>query len=1141
MSSLDQQAEEIFSQLKPICVQLIALKDAISPGESQRIGRLLWDLLNVLENVRDPVLVLQLKLVMYIVAPLLQTFGAVARSDVLYDNVLEPLLRCLLFLLTETVWKASFTPKLQQELLILFTLCVDPPQPKSSPVRRVTSEEVKHMAIKCIDALLPDKNIGEEIHPLVVALRLEQTRPLVANTATALLDVIHQPKNISLRSEALDTLRRLLIDYLHDGSILTGFLPRVVSVLRRVICQKGEKENHQIIVKALQVLGDVIQAVLANEENSHLIRSSTSFQDFQQFQISVKDQEAGQKDLDSTTKNPDVKDEKGSRFLVERTQAWLTTTKRELKKNLERILKAFDHQDWRARIAFVRFSYQIISNCYQTLDNCVPLLLDTLLLCMDDDYPNVATECRRLTAEIIGREEFQAVSFKALQDGLHSWMKELPGCIISGNESDKIKYMALITAATLLLGEHSHSVLNEAIPRYSDAWLTALEIDTESLNVLEESGYNKYIELPDQETKSQTVIYPKVRFKYLVSDRAVGKLSRMLNVIGRVGDLPTWTDYFMRYIHNTDDRSYPEAIFIIHSLLSGASVSEEEQDGLDMWQNQVITDDFDDQEYAGASLDEQRASRETLRSLSLQIMQGLLECVIDPSSESSRFSSFAVSTRQNVYDYEATKVLSICLSLQTVGLLACIVGRQDMQNELITLLYPLLAHLGSPNIRIHSYALITLDTVALICGERSAKELCVANIDYVINMVSQRLSMLLDNPRAPLVLKALVRIGGSGAIAYLEDSVEEIFDALDRYHMQGWLCAQLCSVLTEIVQTLLKSADISHDDIDKDEHQSRAAEHGVSKIIQDFIAAQTQEGQEEEKEEEQTTLEEIGKYFLERQKKKEQEPTLEDLLEKEEQENQQVEEDEPRLPPEDTSPPLSKEQEMALDIMRKARHFLAFPSSQLRAEILSLLAAGVQLLRQTEDKIRVFVNDLWPQAVQRLSDPQGAVALNALHLVQILLDNLGDFMLRRFEDVWPKLKSLLKAEYSAATNSINYYYYSQHSYAYRLHLGVIQVIKTAASRMILREKTLQDIAQATKVFLDDRIPEDLQIAARQLYLGLTHSNADTVWLITLGMLGQQGIIYSESNDLKEFKLPRWMQDDSKTLRNNAKMILDSIP
>lgn len=1138
--ALDQKKEETFQQLKPICDQLIRRNDAITLGESQQVGRLLSDLLNVLENVRNPELVLQGQLVTYVFAPLLHTFGAVAKSDTLYDNILEPLLRCLLFLLTKTLWKASFSSTLQQELLVLFTLCVDPPQPRALTIRRVTAEEVKHVAVKCINALLPEKRIGEEIHPLVLALREETARPLVANTTAALLEVIHQPKNMLLRLDAMGTLRKLLIEYLHDGRALTGFLPRVVSILRRVICQKGEKENHQIIVKALQVLGDIVQAVLGNEENRHLTLSIKSFQDFQQ----VDTQEISP--VDKSSKDVNVRNQKNSPITIERTQAWLMITKREFKKHLERILKVSGHQDWRARLAFIQFSYQILANCFETLDNCVPLLLETLLLFMDDDYPNVAIECRKLTTDIIGHEGLQVTSLKALHDGLHCWIGELPRCMISGNEAEKINNMALITAAVMLFGEKSHAVLNEAITRHSDAWLTALEIDTESLNILEENGPGKYIELRDQDTTGHTIIYPKVRFKHLASDRAIEKLSRMLNVIGRFGDLSTWTDHFMRYIRDTDDKSCPEAIFIIHALLSGASVSEEDQDGFILWQHNVVTNDWDDQEYIGASLEEEHASKETLKGLSLQIMQDLLEHVIDPSSESSCFSSFAVATRQDIYDYEATQVLSICLSLQIVGLVACIVERQRMQDELITLLYPLLAHLGSPNVRIHSYALITLDTIALICGECGTKELCVENIDYVINMVSQRLAMLLNNPRAPLVLKALVRIGGRGAIGYLEDSVEEIYDALDRYHMQGWLCGQLCSILTEVIQTLLTSTDMP-DDIDDEHTQAPTSELGISAEILDFLETQKQ-GQRDEEQEETATMEEIGKYFLERQKKKEKEPTLENLLEKEKQgsrqeEGKQKEEEKgARLPPDDTQEPLTKDQEMALDIMQKARHFLASPSSRLRAEMLSLFAAGVRLLSQRQDKIRVFVNDLWPQAVQRLSDQDNAVALNALQLVQVLLDVLGDFMLRRFEDLWPRFKELLKTGYNGTAGSVNYQYYSQHSYAYRLHLGVLQALKTTASRMTLRETTLSDIIHETKVFLDNRIPGGLQRAARELYVYLTRSNADTVWLLTLAMLGQEGVVRSESKQFEEFRLPGWMQEDNKTYyKNNARSILASIP
>jgi hypothetical protein len=62
--------------------------------------------------------------------------------------------------------------------------------------------------------------------------------------------------------------------------------------------------------------------------------------------------------------------------------------------------------------------------------------------------------------------------------------------------------------------------------------MTALELDKESLNILEEKQSELYIELQTDETRTATPIYPKIRLKNVVTDHTTTKLTRLLNVIG---------------------------------------------------------------------------------------------------------------------------------------------------------------------------------------------------------------------------------------------------------------------------------------------------------------------------------------------------------------------------------------------------------------------------------------------------------------------------------------------------------------------------------------------------------------------------------------------------------------------------------
>src|SRR6202008_4799783 len=114
------------------------------------------------------------------------------------------------------------------------------------------------------------------------------------------------------------------------------------------------------------------------------------------------------------------------------------------------------------------------------------------------------------------------------------------------------------------------------------------------------------------------------------------------------------------------------------------------------------------------------------------------------------------------------------------------------------------------NLHIHTFAKITLETIAQKCDYESIKTLIMNNIDYVINEISLRLQSLLNNLSLPQVLQALIKLGDMNAVKYLDDSIEEIFESLDRYHLNQDICKDLCGVLVEIVMAVQRDHSLYH-------------------------------------------------------------------------------------------------------------------------------------------------------------------------------------------------------------------------------------------------------------------------------------------------------------------------------------------
>lgn len=1026
-----------------------------------------------------------------------------------------------------------------KQLLILFTLCASRPlSAANNELAQPISEETKHLAVRCFSAALPigfdddERPEAEEssLHQKELAslFRDPLFAPTLAQSITLLLDIARTVDSLQLRLDALQTLAQLLLKNVQEVYIIANYFPGIVSALCRIIWQKKEKENHQILATAVGVLGDIICTVMRDEINQECLQDVRSFQDLRHIMISRNTTESKSREPSSSSSNTTSNED--------RARNWLASAKEKIRQQLNKILSIRSHPDWRVRLAYVDFAYKLLANCSGVLENCIAPLLETLILHIDDEYSQVATTSRMRVQELMKKPAFEESMVPNSKVSLYDCIMSLPEHLITGSEEKKLDAIRLLTGYVLLLKEHAKSVLDTTIGRISEAWLNALEIDPRGLNILEQQDHGKYVELQEESQPTpSSPVYPKVRFRYLVSDQSVAQISRMLNVIGRYGNLPYWLEHFMGYLRAEEEEmtedAQPQAAFVVHALLAGAATAQ--TDEVAEW----------------VLVEEERLTNRQLKTLSLQVLHDLMNDIIDPVKTATQSSSLIpgrTMTQANP-EVEGSQVLCICYSLQIIGLLACILEREYLQSELITILYPLLAHLGSSNLYIHNYALITLDAIALVCGHPGAKELSIANVDYIINMVSQRITALADNLKAPLVLKALVKIGGLTAVEYLDDTIEEVFDALDRYHFDGWSCAQLCSVLTEIVKTIQASlcvADDYHheDDEDKDavaaaaaaadEIKRKATEQQVSPEILEF-AASLEAAETPEEEKETATMEEIGRYFLERQKAKRDEKL--DLQEMLQRDIKDADADDEKEPPAEEETPLTRMQQMTLDIMEKARHFLTAPSPHLRVEMLILFAAGVRVLGSREEKTGPLIHATWPLLVKRLQDEEHAVLFSALALMIALVEQLGDFMLRRVEDIWPRLRALLRQ--GASKNP----YYSTFSYMHRLHAYVLRTLSEIARHVPLRAVMVSSILDEAKRFLDDRMNPELQKEALDLYMTASRTHPDVVWLLSFAMLGDDAKLEPKHESLKTFQVPPWFASKNSHFARNARYLLESIP
>ncbi|KAJ9474777.1 HEAT repeat protein [Pseudozyma hubeiensis] len=196
---------------------------------------------------------------------------------------------------------------------------------------------------------------------------------------------------------------------------------------------------------------------------------------------------------------------------------------------------------------------------------------------------------------------------------------------------------------------------------------------------------------------------------------------------------------------------------------------------------------------------------------------------------------------------------------------------------------------------------------------------------------------LISAQRAPFVLVEMIRVLGSEIIPMVEDAIDEILDAMDRFHHHPTICDGLLAVLDSILETMAI-----------EQTTKLAAPKKVG-----MIDAVAQEMKRDEVD--------VFKSWLDARQREarvfDDAPTVEQQDGAKEKEKKEDEEDKP-----------TKSQQVATQILNKASMFLTHPSPVLRTRVLRLLQHGVETLAPQDRTAELLpiINAAWPFIMTRL-------------------------------------------------------------------------------------------------------------------------------------------------------------------------------
>ncbi|CAG8735575.1 30587_t:CDS:1, partial [Racocetra persica] len=468
----------------------------------------------------------------------------------------------------------------------------------------------------------------------------------------------------------------------------------------------------------------------------------------------------------------------------------------------------------------------------------------------------------------------------------------------------------------------------------------------------------------------------------------------------------------------------------------------------------------------------------------------------------------------------------------------------DFRMELIDALYPILEKVGETNARLHETADIALSHISIYCGYSSKKALVLENVDYLVNTISRKLNQIMINSKTPQVLTAMVRVVGISLLPYLDDSIEEIFDALDAYHMNPNLLDPLANALFAIVSTISDSFETKEKDtnplnIDKTLDYVESDTPDLSKEIADFVKTYSVGKTQTSVPKEQATLEEIGQYFLNRQKSKEKsEVENGDNSDSISHNNENISDERPKP----TQP-----QAICIKIIDKLLNFITAASPQLRVLVLDVIRIALPTLRSIPYELYPLIHRIWPSVLNRLKDKEPFVVLGAARLIQEVAISCGEFFTSRVvQDVWPSFQRLLSQQSMVDKEFVGLIEYS-FSKSHRLKKTILVTIKVVINRVSLSNQITSQIIDTLWPFLSEEINEELQVSARELFREFARINANTTWLVLRGLVEEYTFMTSpnDASLLDDIVWPKYLcrfpiGNKKKLFARNVKMLLDEL-
>ncbi|WVR05025.1 hypothetical protein IAU60_002037 [Kwoniella sp. DSM 27419] len=1144
---------ETFGKVKPICVALMGI--AAQPPTSYSQHAKLIDSLSSSLSTASPSS-LDPAVINYVLFPVTNIMRQSNPAN-LPDSFLEAAFGLLS--LTTKAWRRcpGGMELVAWQQLWRFCIAAVGPRLGDKGKGKEVSQEVQLRAVELLSALLspprPDEHGTPHPTPSMLATVSTAKSPLLPTlfqTITFLLETASPaPPHHRLQLSSLRLLRPLISVYLvGKHEVLAAVLPGSVSSMAKLVQSQATSLKGEAAKEVAGVLEEVIAATLNDGDLRHLGLLRPKVDDLSQL---AEEWEATGSPISPDQPPPpspasSTSSAKSQNPFPPLSASYLSFTSTQLAGAIPPILLSLSaHPSDLARHAVISLTTRLIQQCTESLPLLLPRSLATLLLLSSDAFDPVKQDAKWHIRSVLDDPALQLDL--VMLDLLNNAINSLPRLVTSQQDLKVDELARLITAIADVAADSGHHDIGRRRNPIAELLGPSGGVEKWSWSLLDcfefgkptgwsaydhgaaraaQLGWERHSTVPGgvpllmegREAASAAsagdVVYPHLPLRHVESERTTKALASMLSALGAAGAETALhsVEHLVKFARANKRNLIAKsvsAVYVAEKLLDGIASAEAEgvegrvSKATRKMARQVVKilvemdDEEDDYEEDQTEVNyAQDPNADAVipveRTKGLDALTTLLD------RKPIRDSYTAEQTRR--LHSQAQRALLTAVSLQAMACSARILS-SSFRTLLLNALYVMLSHVASPQQIIREYASIALNQVAEYVGYDSPQNLVLDNVDYVINVVSQRLTHRRLSSTAPLVLIAMIRLVGQDIVPLVHDVVDEIFDALDDYHGYETLASSLLAVLVTLIEVMaaeVAAAGPSEERVRYMREMRRVDSGPNPQADFELFFKWYEEREERNKERMQEILERAPQHAWGKAEAK---------VETTGEENTDV-----PMGEEEGKQPATRSQQVATRILEKSIYFLTHQSPFLRSKVLSLISNAVPVLASgnRESDFLPLIDRSWASILRRLDDKEPYVVTEAAQTIASLCEHAGDFMSKRVLDhAWPRMKILVDTQReldrkSALARRGAVGTDSRFTVSHRLHLAVLAVATFIASEVPVADTVVWEMIVLFRPFIDCRADGQLQDRARLLYEALGKRDGDAVWTALSATTGGMG-------------------------------------